>query len=169
MRAQVNWFQCLWLRMRQWCGDASGQMVVELAVVIPVVLVVALIVLNLMGYIEACAAFDQAVPDTVIACGVSPAQEQDLPSALSSIQAQLTRTIGREARCEVEVSAAPLTDYPEGAPLTLSPLLTRFECTLIYRPWPQELRLPGISLVSPVALRHQRSFVVDRFRSGVVV
>lgn len=37
---------------------ARGQMTVELAVVVPAAIVVALIVLNLMWFVEACAAFD---------------------------------------------------------------------------------------------------------------
>ena len=50
-----------------------------------------------------------------------------------------------------------------------SPLLTRFVCTLTYRPWPSLVRLPGVTFEAPVALRHERDIVVDRFRSGVVV
>lgn len=40
----------------------SGQMVVELAVLVPVVLVVALVGVNLMEFMALCARFDRAMP-----------------------------------------------------------------------------------------------------------
>ena len=50
-------------------GMQSGQMTVELAVLVPVVIVVALIVANLMEFVDACAAFDRLSLDEVIAEG----------------------------------------------------------------------------------------------------
>lgn len=47
-------------------NNKDGQMTVELAVLIPVVVVVALIAINLMEFIDACAAFDVLSSDTVI-------------------------------------------------------------------------------------------------------
>ena len=58
-------------------------MTVELAVVVPVTIVVALIVLNLMWFVDACAAFDQAALDAVVAHGVSPAGEQTQSAAVA--------------------------------------------------------------------------------------
>ena len=40
-------------------GSQSGQMTVELAVLVPVVIMVALVVVNLMEFVDACAAFDR--------------------------------------------------------------------------------------------------------------
>lgn len=53
-------------------GMQSGQMTVELAVLVPVVIVVALIVANLMEFVDACAAFDRLSLDEVIAEGSLP-------------------------------------------------------------------------------------------------
>ncbi len=149
-------------------GDRSGQMVVELAVMVPVVLVVALIVLNLMGYLEACAAFDQAALDAVIAHGVAPTGEQSLVTAVEEVEAALVEGLGREDTCEVEVSAEDVSEGASGS-FAISPLLTRYTCTLYYYPWPRLLRMPGITLEAPVSLRHERQLVVDRYRSGVVI
>ena len=60
----------------------------------------------------------------------------------------------------------------EGSPeatFAISPLLTRYTCTLVYHPWPRLLRMPGVTLEAPLALRHERELVVDRYRPGVVV
>ena len=96
-------------------------MIVELAVMVPVALVVALVALNLVGYVEACAAFDQAALEAIVAHGV------------------------------------------------ISPLMTRYVCTLRYRTWPRFVRLPGVTFEAPVELTHERELVVDRYRPGVVV
>ncbi len=146
-----------------------GQMTVELAVVVPVVIVVALIVLNLMWFVDACAAFDQAALDAVVAHGVSPAGEQTGSAAVAQVKAALEQAMGREGTCEVEVSAQAVSGGGEAAPLVVSPLLTRYTCTLVYRPWPRLLRMPGVTYEAPLALRHERELVVDRYRPGVVV
>ena len=142
--------------------DERGQMTVELAVMAPVAIVVALVVLNLMGYVEACAAFDQAAPDAVLAHGVAPAGGQAREDAEREVADALASALGREGRCEVEVRCEDAAGATDDAPRLVSPLLT-------YRPWPSLLRLPGISLESPLALRHECDIVVDRYRSGVVV
>ena len=72
----------------------SGQMTVELAVMTPVVIVVVLIVLNLMGFIEACAAFDQAALDAVISHGVAPAGEQTQIAAVDEVRTALVEALG---------------------------------------------------------------------------
>lgn len=159
----------------------DGQMTVELAVMVPVVLVVALVVMNLMDYVEACAAFDQASLDAVVAHGVAPSGEQSLTAAVAEVESALAEAVGREGRCSVEVRAESVmegepgggfeTDTEPGSDSSfiVSPLLTRFVCTLTYSPWPKTLRLPGITLEAPLALTHERELVVDRYRPGVVV
>ena len=110
----------------------SGQMTVELAILVPVVIAVALVVANLMEFVDACAAFDRLSLDEVIAEGVSPAGEQSVAASVAAVE-------------------------------------TRYTCTMVFRPWPRELRLPGITYVAPLELRHERTLVIDRYRPGVVV
>ena len=146
----------------------GGQMTVELAVMTPVVIVVALIVLNLMGFVEACAAFDQAALDAVVSHGVAPAGEQTQSAAVDEVRSALAEALGREDTCEVEVSASAVGEGEKDATFAVSPLLTRYTCTLIYRPWPRLLRMPGVTYEAPLSLRHERELVVDRYRPGVV-
>lgn len=147
----------------------GGQMTVELAVMVPVTIVVALIVLNLMWFVEACAAFDQAALDAVVAHGVFPAGEQTQAAAVAQVESALEQALGREGTCEVEVSAQAVSGGSETTSLVISPLLTRYTCTLTYHPWPRLLRMPGVTYEAPLALRHERELVVDRYRPGVVV
>ena len=155
--------------MLPWLGDESGQMTVELAVMAPVAIVVALVVLNLMGFVEACAAFDQASLDAVLAHGVAPAGEQSERSAADEVREALEDALGREDRCEVEVRCESVSEGATGTSFAVSPLLTRYVCTLTYRPWPSLVRMPGVTFEAPIGLRHERELVVDRYRSGVVV
>ena len=104
-------------------------MTVELAVMTPVVIVIALVVLNLMGYVEACAAFDQAAQDAVIAQGVAPAGSQNEARATEEVRSLLEDLLGREDRCEVEVRAEAVSGGAEGS-FVISPLLTRYVCTV---------------------------------------
>ena len=144
-------------------------MTVELAVNTPVVIVVALVVLNLMGFVEACAAFDQVALDAVVAHGVAPSGEQSEGRAASEVRSAIEELLGREGRCEVEVRAEAVGMGATSSGLVMSPLLTRYVCTLTYRPWPRLLRMPGVTYEAPLALRHECELVVDRFRPGVVM
>ena len=150
-------------------GNQSGQMTVELAVLVPVVIVVALVVVNLMEFVDACAAFDRLSLDEVIAEGVSPAGEQSIPASVAAVEDALRAALGRETRCDVEVRAERVSAGEGESLLSVAPLLTRYTCTLVFRPWPRELRLPGISYSAPLELRHERTLVIDRYRPGVVV
>ena len=62
-----------------------GQMCVEMAVLLPVTLVIALAVLNLARYAELCARFDRVALDAVVACGASPSGAGDASSSKGRI------------------------------------------------------------------------------------
>lgn len=57
----------------------------------------------------------------------------------------------------------------DGIEFPVSPLLTRYTCTLEYRPWPSSFTIAGVSYRAPLVLHHKRELVVDRYRGGVVV
>ena len=54
-------------------AEDRAQAAVEMAVVAPVMLVLALIVYNVMMFVSATARFDRVAPDVVLAHGVAPA------------------------------------------------------------------------------------------------
>ena len=150
-------------------GMQSGQMTVELAVLAPVVIVVALIVANLMEFVDACAAFARLSLDEVIAEGVSPAGEQNVTASVAAVEDALRAALGREGSCDVEVRAERVSAGEGVGLLSVAPLRTRYTCALVVRPWPRERRLPGITYSAPLGLRHERTLVSDSYRPGVVV
>ena len=149
----------------------SGQMTVELAVLVPVAVVVGLTVWNLLRFVEACALFDRVALDAAISQGVAPSGEVSSLSAVGAVQSCIEAAMDSKS-CTVEVTSRSLTGEErrrEGISFPVSPLLTDFVCTLSYHPWPSSFVIAGVSYDSPLVLRHSRSIVVDRFRSGVVV
>ena len=153
--------------MRKAIDERSGQMAVEMAVMMPVVIVMALVVFNLMRYIEVCALFDRVSFDAVVGEGVSPAGEQSAFASTDAVQREIEASLAGWDECQVQVSSTKLGDDPSST-LTLTAMLTRYECVLRYTPWPSSLSIAGVSMGAPVALEHRRVLVVDRYRSGVV-
>lgn len=148
----------------------SGQMSVELAVMVPVTIVVSLIAFNLCRFMEACAVFDRVAPDAVISQGVSPTGEQSSLSSASQVASCIERALA-SSHCSVSVDVRGADPVRLGGGLTfpLSPLLTTYVCTLHYHPWPGSFVIAGVPFSPPIALTHVRTLVVDRYRPGVVV
>lgn len=150
--------------------NQRGQMAVETAVVVPVCIVVALIVFNISRFVEACASFDRIAMDAVISQGVSPPGEQSASAAAGQVQACIESALAMP-NCEVSVGATGASAHVSGKGLRfpVSPLLTTYTCTLRYRPWPHSFVIAGVAFSPPVALTHERTLTVDRFKPGVVV
>ena len=148
-----------------------GQMTVELAVLVPVVIVVGLTVWNLLRFVEACALFDRVALDAAISQGVAPSGAISSLSSVDAVQSCIEAAMDSKS-CTVEVTARPLSGMERrrgGISFPASPLLTDFVCTLSFHPWPGSFVIAGVAYESPLVLRHSRSIVVDRFRAGVVM
>jgi hypothetical protein len=153
-------------------GEA-GQMTVELAALVPVVIVVAVIVLNLARFTELCARFDRVSLDAVISQGTAPAGGQDALSGVDAVKGVIEGAVGRGdlslgGSCDVEVSSTEASADAGGVVFSLAPRLERYTCTLVYHPWPSAFAVAGVSAGVPLALTHERTFVIDRYRTGVV-
>ena len=146
-----------------------GQATVELAALMPAVIVVALVVYNLARFVALCATFDRVSYDAIVAQGVAPAGIQTRIVAAGEVQGCIESALDAPTACSVEVSAEQVTHDGSVRQLFVSPLLTRFRCTLVYRPWPSSFVIVGVAYDSPLALRHERELVVDRYRPGVVM
>lgn len=154
------------------CGEAreSGQMTVELAAMLPVIIVVALIVYNLAKYAEVCSTFDRVSLAAAVSHGVSPSGSQSRGAAVSEIEGVIRKALNSRA-CDVTVSASDAASAVEKDGLTfpLTPLLTTYRCTLTFHPWPTTVSVAGVGYSAPLSLRHERTITVDRFRPGVVI
>lgn len=151
-------------------GEERAQATVEMAVVVPVLLVLALIVYNIMLFVAATARFDRIAPDIVAAHAVSPSGESDgsTDDRVGVIESQIE---GAMAGYDVEIE---VTCTEGGASsgddlLTLIGGLRTYRCSLRMRPWPSSLSIAGVDLGAPVALAHHRDVTVDPWRPGVVM
>ena len=151
-------------------GEERAQATVEMAVVVPVLLVLALIVYNIMLFVAATARFDRIAPDIVAAHAVSPSGESDgsTDDSVGVIESQIE---GAMAGYDVEIE---VTCTEGGASsgddlLTLIGGLRTYRCSLHMRPWPSSLSIAGVDLGAPVALAHHRDVTVDPWRPGVVM
>lgn len=151
-------------------GEERAQATVEMAVVIPVLLVLALIVYNIMLFVAATARFDRIAPDIVAAHAVSPSGESDgsTDDSVGVIESQIK---GAMAGYDVEIE---VTCTEGGASsgddlLTLIGGLRTYRCSMRMRPWPSSLSIAGVGLGAPVALAHHRDVTVDPWRPGVVM
>ena len=150
--------------------EEAGQMSVEAALVLPVVIVLAFVMANALLYVEACITFDRIAYDAVLSQGVAPSGEQSTEQASSAIQSTIEEALNRSSTCEVTVVAYDVDRFSSSgdAVFSIVPTLTRYECTLYFTPWGSTIQIAGVSF-TPAALTHTRSYVVDRYRSGVVV
>ena len=148
----------------------EGQMVVEMAAVAPVMIVMAIVVVNIMMFMVAVARFDRVAFDAVLALAVSPEGEASDYGQEHAVGAAIEETMGPMRGVTVSVHAEPAWRDPAtgGVGLSCAPHLTRYRCILLYEPWPQGFTVAGVTAGVPPVLRHERSIVVDRYRSGVV-
>lgn len=150
--------------------EERAQATVEMAVVVPVLLVLALIAYNIMLFVAATARFDRIAPDIVAAHAVSPSGESNgsTDDSVGVIESQIE---GAMAGYDVEIE---VTCTEGGASsgddlLTLIGGLRTYRCSMRMRPWPSSLSIAGVDLGAPVALAHHRDVTVDPWRPGVVM
>lgn len=130
----------------------------ELAVLLPVLLVVGLIVTNATLFLSECAAFDRLAPQAVRVHAASPGYGQDPAAGKAAVLAQL-----EEAFPEDNLSVSVAVEEVAGG-------LLSYEATLRFSP-----TLFGMGLRSEVfgvqlpQLVHTTACVVDRYKPGVLV
>lgn len=150
--------------------EERAQATVEMAVVTPVLLVLALIVYNVMVFASAVARFDRVVPDIVLAHAVVPEGEGDESSidASATVQTQILNAM-EGYDLQIEVSSEQGAATSDGGLLSLSGTFRSYTCTMHYEPWPSSLSIAGLSLGAPAQLSHERVVRIDPWRPGVVM
>lgn len=143
----------------RWRRNAeSGQMTVELAVVFPVLLIVAVVAVNALLFFSECAAFDNAFRDAVRVHATSPAYGQGVEQGTAAVQSALAEAFDRPFE-SVRVAA-------EGS----SGGHTRFVATLEFTPtlFGMGLRTSVLGVSLP-PLTHRVEFTADRYKPGVLL
>jgi len=132
------------IRMR--LREERAQATVEMAVVTPVLLVLALIVYNVMIFASAVARFDRVVPDIVLAHAVASEGEGDESSADASATVQTQILNAMEGYdLQIEVSSEQGAEASDGGLLSLSGTFRTYTCTMHYEPWPTSLSIAGVA------------------------
>ena len=134
-----------------------GQMTVELCVVFPVIVVIAVIATNAMLFFGDCAEFDRVGRNAVRAFASVPAHGADSESAQAQVQAALEEALGAE---NLDVSVSSSKDYRGYAEYVMT---LQFHPTLFGMGLKQEVfgvRLPALS--------HEARLVVNPYKPGML-
>lgn len=147
---------------------------VELAIVAPVLIIMAIVVLNLMVFVGASARFDRVAPDVVIALGVAPASDErgdPIMDMSAAIEQSLNESMGRYGavvEVELEGKAGGEGRGARGT-LDIAAGLKAYRCSMVYTPRPRLFGIAGFELGAPLELRHDRVVVIDPWKPSVVV
>lgn len=149
--------------------EESAQATAEIAVVAPVLIVLALAVYNVMTFVSATARFDRVAPDIVIAHAVSPEGDGtgSLVDASERIKGHLEKAMGNYG-VEIEVTGEDGDGTRGDGLISLDVGLRTYTCTMKFKPWPTDLTIAGVPLGAPAFLTHERAVTVDPWRPGVV-
>lgn len=143
-----------------------AQAAVEMAVVVPVLVVLALIAYNVGVFTAAVARFDRLAPDIVMARAVSAGEGEG--SRADIVRAALEEAM---AGYDLEIEVVEEIEEAEGgvdALVSLVAPLRTYRCTMRYAPWPSSFSIAGVAARVPAFLAHERAVTVDVWRSGVV-
>lgn len=136
----------------------DGQATVELMLVLPVAIIVAVIAVNALLFISDCAQFDRVSRQAVRTCVSSPSYHVGVWEACGQVQTVLDESFSAE-HLSSSVSAS---DVAGGH--------TRVTASLEFQPTLFGMGFrDGILGVPLPPLRHEVSLVVDRYRPGVLV
>ena len=140
------------LQTREGRGREHGQMAVELAVVMPVILIVLIIAVDMLVFAGECARFDHIAPQRVLAQAASaPMNGYELGARTAAIRAALESDFAKEGS-SIEVSY-------EDAGVALASMSV-YRCTFRFAPWP--LSIAG----APALLEHECNIAVDPYTPG---
>lgn len=140
----------LWVRESR--SSEHGQMAVELAVIMPVILIVLVIAIDMLVFASECARFDHIAPQRVLAQAASaPMDGYELGARTAAIRAALESDFAKEGS-SIEVSY-------EDAGVALASMSV-YRCTFRFAPWP--LSIAG----APALLEHECNIAVDPYTPG---
>ncbi|MCQ2752530.1 MAG: hypothetical protein MJ189_05490 [Coriobacteriales bacterium] len=139
-------------------SNNKGQMAVELAITIPIILIVMVIALDIIMFMLECEKFDNYVEQLSISCASSikgNAYKQSECDFLIEEKLQLEFNKFNESINLESLEAGLLNDYVE------------YKVTLHMAPWPlnpQGIKIFGVEI--PTFLSHSKSLVVRPFVPG---
>ena len=138
--------------------DRNAQMTLELAIVFPILIIIAVVLVNALSFAGECARFDRVSRNAIRTQTTSPAASSNSNSLVSVLQSELDGAFDMSN----EDVVATFTNESAG--------LTTYECTLVWRP-----TLFGMGLKKKVfgvrlfELEHKIELTTDPHRSGDIL
>ena len=147
----------------------KGQIAVEMAVVMPVMLAVIGVAINLMVYFGDCARFDRVAAEAVRTQAASPGYgSYSTTSRAQAVQALIEQSFSGKDYLSFSVTASEgahgLDTGGGGISFSLNPRLETYECVMSYRPWGFGESFFGVAFSG---ITHSRHYVIDPYRPGV--
>ena len=138
--------------------ETSGQMTIELAAAIPVLIVVAMIATNAMTFFGQCAIFDRAAHEAIRVYAAAPAYGQNPSQSCALIEEAIASALESK---NVDVSVACSSAGRD---------LECYRATLEFSPtlFGMGLRSHAFGVAMPY-LSHTTELVVDSYKPGVIV
>ncbi len=147
-------------KTRRRLSSESGQMMVELAVMMPVLIIVVVMAVNALTFFSECAAFDRIARNAIRIQATSPAYGQDAWGSASLVRQTIddAMQVSEKEYLDVDVSVSGRADGKSA-----------FRATLMFSP-----TLFGMGLKSSVfgvplpKIEHATELVVEPYRPGML-
>jgi len=144
--------------VRRTHSDESGQMAVEFAVVLPILLAIAVVAVNAGTLFVQCASFDRVARNAVRVCASAPPYGQGVDAAASQVESMIESALNQP-----NVRVSVLFEETHGGHVVYTARM-EFAPTL----FGMGLRMEVLGVSLPV-MTHEVSMVVDRYKPGVVI
>lgn len=147
------------LRAKRGKRADAGQMTVELAVAMPILIIVAVVAINALQFVALCAEFDRTAHDAVRICAAAPAYRQTIGQSRALVEERLRSLYRDQGDASISVSHRMTgLDYDEfTVTLEMSPTL-----------FGRGVRSEVFGVAMP-RLKHETKCVVDVYKPGVVI
>lgn len=137
--------------------DKSGQAVVELAIMFPIILIIAVICINALTFFSECSYFDRTLKQIVSCTATSPAYGCSSDNVVASVKNQLQDKMNKDfLDFEVWAEAKAGGFYQYNGVIKMYPTL--FGLGL-------KKEIFGISLPS---LNHEQRIIIEQYKPGVI-
>ena len=143
--------------------DDKGQMTVEMAVMLPVVIVVVFIVFSLMLYLNSCTQFDSAATQAVLVISAQSNKRLHIGRDEACIKNYINQAMKSNKRIEVEVESRKLKRIDDkGFRLGIGNTLVEYKCTMKFYPSIKSFTMAFMRFDAPVYLTHEKVLVAPR-------
>ena len=152
----MRWKNMALIKKIRYCTEA--QATVELAVMFPVILIIAVIAVNALTFFSECSSFDRIFKQTVVTIAPNPGYGKDLGNTKSIIEEELKNRFDEEF-LDFDVSVEGVNNN-----------FQEFSAKLIMHPtlFGMGLRSEFFGIPLP-SLNHEQKMVVEVYIPGVII